>query len=81
MCIRDSLKAFETKLGIGFAQKVDLQEFLDMIGDGVKSDKLNKILLQFGSSMEEFIEYWESEDNELKDYIDFNPKTQKVRTL
>ena len=75
------LKAFEEKLGIGFAQKVDLQEFFNLIRNGAKSDKLNKILLQFGSSMEEFIEYWNSEDNELKNLIYFNPKTMNIKSL
>ena len=81
-----NLKEFEKYLGIGFEDKVDidqLMDFLDNIADKIESeeisgDKFKKVLNYFGVTTEDFIEYYDSEECQLKGYLKFNKKTQKI---
>lgn len=84
-----SLRDFEKYVGIGFAQKVDMEEFTDFIDsvvDRIDSDEINynrfkKILDFFKVSIEEFEEYYNSDKCELKDYLEYYPKEKKIVVL
>lgn len=83
------LRDFEKHTKIKFQHKVDIEKFLDMIEAQVDIDetevisaaKFLKILTILGSNLEEFVEYYNSEDCEIKDIIKFDSKTGKIKVL
>lgn len=80
------VKDFEKLLGIGFAQKVDIEEFMNFledVSDKIESDeidmaRLKKYFDHFNTSVEEFDEYYKSKECELKDFLRYNSKSQKI---
>jgi len=81
-----NLRQFEKYVGIGFEQKVDLSQFVEIIedicdkieSDTIDSARFKKILDFFKVTIEDFEEYYMSKDNQLKDVIRYNSKTQKI---
>lgn len=75
-----NLKSFEIMIGIGFEQKVDMEEFIEAIdneADEIESDKINlkrfkNILSKFGVSIEDFEEYYNGKKCSIKKYIKYD---------
>lgn len=84
-----NLREFERHTGVKFQHKVDLEAFMDMIDTQVDIDetevisapKLMKILTELGSDIDEFTEYYNSKDCEIRDQIKFDSKTKKLTVL
>jgi len=81
-----SVRDFERCMGIKFQHKVDIEYFLDLIDaqvdidetDVISASKFSKILTELNVTLEEFIEYYNSEDCEIKDSIKYNPVTRGI---
>lgn len=81
-----SLRDLEKYVGIRFAKKVDIEEFADFIDsvvDRIDSEEINyyrfkKILDFFKVTIEEFEDYYNSEDCELKDFLEYYPNEKKI---
>jgi len=84
-----TLKEFETILGIGFEQKVDIENFMTTLDDvseqvgslTINAKILDQVLAHFGVTIEDFIEYWQKADCQLKDYCKFNIATRKLTLI
>lgn len=84
------IKEFEKMLNIGFGQKVDVMRFIgtleniaEQIGKNtIPSQILDRFFDKFGTSMEEFIEFYNDKANaDLKQFIRFNPKNKSITLL
>jgi hypothetical protein len=81
-----NIRDFEKYMGIKFQHKVDIEYFLDLIDaqvdidetDVISASKFAKILTELNVTLEEFIEYYNSEDCEIKDVIKYNPTTKGI---
>jgi len=81
-----NLKEFEEYVGISFEQKIDveqLMEIMDNLSDKLETDtfgidRLAKVFAHFNVTIQDFADYMVSKDCQLKDYLKYNPRTQKV---
>jgi hypothetical protein len=80
-----NLEEFEKFAGIGFEQKMDMDKFVDLIDhisenspNGIKIKNLELFFKKYRTSIEEFEEYYNAPDCELKAFLKYNPKTQKI---
>ena len=81
-----ALPEFEKMLGIGFEHKVDIDKFIEVIedlcekteSDVVDAGRFKKVLAYFGTNIQEFEDYFNSKDCELKDSIKYNKKAQNI---
>jgi len=84
-----NLKEFEKALKIGFEQKVDLYEFmelLDKISEKINSyvidtKILEKALKIFGVTLQDFEEYYASDKCALKDFLKYDKKKKRVTLI
>ena len=83
------IKAFEKYVGIGFEQKVDLNDFVEILGnlvdsmdtDTISVSKFKKLLEHFKVSFEDFVEYYNSKDCKLRGFLEYNQSAQKITIL
>lgn len=90
-----NLKDFERYVGIGFEQKVDLNDFIEILSnvvdsmgsDNISVSKFKKFLDHFNSSgmlkitFEDFVEYYNSDNCKLRGILKYNSILQKITIL
>jgi hypothetical protein len=84
-----TLKEFEKYAGIGFEQKVDLNQFMSILEDiSDKTDtdtiyfnNLKKVLDYFKVTLEDFEEYYSSDECQIKDFIRYSKATQRIKLI
>lgn len=84
-----NLKEFEKYAGIGFEQKVDINQFfsiLEDIADKTESDTIYKINLErvfdyFGVTFEDFEEYYNDPSSQIKEYLKYDPRQKKITLI
>jgi len=84
-----NLKDFENHVGIKFQHKVDIEEFLDVLDaqvdiddtDVISAAKFQRILTDFNVSLEEFVEYYNSENCPIRDNVEFDNRTKRLTVI